>query len=64
MDGKDSLPDISLFDGAEAEAFVEQVRQSGFDYLRFEFADTAGLSRGKTVPIDHIAGYMRKGLNF
>lgn len=57
------LPRLQLFSKAEAEAFVARIKKSGFDYIRFEFADMAGLSRGKTVPIDHIAGYMRKGLN-
>jgi glutamine synthetase len=58
------LPELALFTKEDAEAFVSRVQQSGFDYLRFETPDMAGLSRGKTIPVAHIAGYMRKGLNF
>ena len=60
----DLLPEVRLFDRAASEAFVENVRAAGFDYVRFEFPDMAGLSRGKTIPVGHIASYMRSGLNF
>ncbi|WP_068118401.1 glutamine synthetase family protein [Tropicimonas marinistellae] len=63
QESAEALPELALFTREDADAFVEQVRASGFEFLRFEFADMAGLSRGKTIPIDHIAGYMRKGLN-
>ncbi len=63
-DMQDSLAGLKLYSKAEAEAFVAKVQKAGFDYVRFETADMAGLSRGKTIPIGHIAGYMRKGLNF
>ncbi len=54
---------LQLSSRDEAAAFVEQVKAAGFDFLRFEIADMAGMSRGKTIPIDHVAGYMRTGLN-
>lgn len=60
----DPLPELSLYSREEAERFVERLREAEFDYVRFETADMAGLSRGKTIPIAHVAGYMRKGLNF
>lgn len=60
---EDRPPGLALFDRPAAEAFVAKLRAAGFDYLRFEVADMAGLSRGKTIPIDHVAGYMRSGLN-
>jgi len=34
------------------------------DYLRFELPDLAGLSRSKTVPVDKVETYARRGLNF
>lgn len=57
------LPRVALFDRAAADAFVAKARAAGYAYLRFEVADMAGLSRGKTIPMDHVAGYMRSGLN-
>lgn len=57
------LPALKLFDEAEADAFVERLREGGFEYLRFEMPDMAGLSRGKTIPINHVKGYLCKGLN-
>lgn len=56
-------PRLALSTREEAAAFVEKVKAAGFDQLRFEMADMAGMSRGKTIPIDHVAGYMRTGLN-
>jgi len=57
------LPELSLYTREEADAFVAKLREGGFDFLRFETSDMAGMSRGKTIPINHVAGYMRKGLN-
>jgi len=59
----DSTPVLALSKPAEAEAFVKKVAAAGFEYVRFELADMAGMSRGKTIPINHIAGYMQSGLN-
>jgi len=48
---------------AEAREFVDKLVSQGVEFVRFETADMAGLSRGKTVPIAHVASYMRDGLN-
>lgn len=56
-------PKLKLADKAEADAFVEKVKAAGYDFVRFEFPDMAGLSRGKTIPVGHIAGYLKTGLN-
>lgn len=56
-------PALTLATKQEAEAFVERVKAAGYDFVRFEMPDMAGLSRGKTIPVAHIAGYMRSGLN-
>ncbi len=58
-----AAPTLALASADDAHAFVDTVRASGFDYVRFETPDMAGLSRGKTIPIDHIAGYLQSGLN-
>lgn len=57
-------PAIALHTKGDAKAFVSKAKSEGYDYIRFEFADMAGLSRGKTIPIGHVAGYMVTGLNF
>ncbi len=59
----DTLPVLSLSSKEEAAAFVAKVEAAGYRHLRFEIADMAGMSRGKTIPIGHIAGYMKTGLN-
>lgn len=59
----DHAPALALATREEADAFVAKVKAAGFDFVRFELPDMAGLSRGKTIPIDHIASYLRKGLN-
>jgi glutamine synthetase len=60
---EDILPVLKLSDRASSEAFAKKCADAGFDYIRFEFADMAGLSRGKTIPVSHVASYMRSGLN-
>ncbi|PZU20881.1 MAG: glutamine synthetase, partial [Shinella sp.] len=57
------VPKLELATREEADAFVEKVKAAGFEFLRFELPDMAGMSRGKTIPISHVAGYMRSGLN-
>ncbi len=57
------LPEVKLFDRADAEAFVKKLEADGYEFLRWEFPDMAGLSRGKTIPINHVADYMVDGLN-
>ncbi|MBK1614642.1 glutamine synthetase [Rubrivivax gelatinosus] len=59
----DHTPSLALSSRDEAEAFARKVAEAGYDFLRFEIADMAGMSRGKTVPVGHVAGYMRSGLN-
>jgi glutamine synthetase len=56
-------PALHLATREEAEAFVETVKAGGYELVRFEVADMAGMSRGKTIPVGHVASYMRKGLN-
>ncbi len=59
----DAIPPLRTATREEAEAFVALLREQGYDYLRFELADMAGMSRGKTIPVEHVAGYMVSGLN-
>lgn len=61
--GKNFDPVLALSTPEEAKAFVKKVADAGYDFVRFEIADMAGMSRGKTIPIQHIEGYMRSGLN-
>jgi glutamine synthetase len=46
-----------------AKEFAQSLRENSVDYVRFELPDLAGLSRGKTVPIDHVEAYTLNGLN-
>ena len=46
-----------------AQALVQALRENSIEFLRFELPDLAGLSRGKTVPIDHVESYVLNGLN-
>ena len=46
-----------------AKELAQTLRENSVDYVRFELPDLAGLSRGKTVPIDHVEAYTRDGLN-
>jgi glutamine synthetase len=45
-----------------AEMMV-QLKKLGVEYVRFELPDLHGISRSKTVPIDKVEGYARRGLN-
>lgn len=38
-------------------------RSTGIRYVRFELPDMHGISRSKTIPIDHAADYAESGLN-
>ena len=40
------------------------LKKHDIDYLRFELPDLHGTSRSKTVPIDSVESFARKGLNF
>ena len=46
-----------------AKEFAQNLRENSVEYVRFELPDLAGLSRGKTVPIDHVESYTLNGLN-
>jgi len=48
---------------ATAKEFATSLRENSVEFLRFELPDLAGLSRGKTVPIDHVESYVLNGLN-
>ena len=40
------------------------LKKNEIDYLRFELPDLHGTSRSKTVPVDKVEGFARRGLNF
>jgi glutamine synthetase len=46
-----------------AAALAQSLRENSVEFVRFELPDLAGLSRGKTVPIDHVEAYTLNGLN-
>src|SRR5437016_129152 len=48
---------------AVVEDVVARWREQGIRNVRFELPDMHGTSRSKLVPIDHVAGYARDGLN-
>lgn len=46
-----------------AKELADSLRENSVEYVRFELPDLAGMSRGKTVPIDHVESYTLHGLN-
>jgi glutamine synthetase len=48
---------------ATVEQVLDDWREQGIRYVRFELPDMHGTSRSKTVPIDHAGAYSRSGLN-
>ncbi len=46
------------------EGLMAALKKNEIEYLRFEMADMAGVSRSKTVPIDKVESFARRGLNF
>jgi glutamine synthetase len=46
-----------------AKELAQSLRENSVEFVRFELPDLAGLSRGKTVPIDHVEAYTLNGLN-
>jgi len=46
-----------------AKTLAQSLRENSVEFVRFELPDLAGLSRGKTVPIDHVESYTLNGLN-
>ena len=58
-----SAADCFAHTADSAKELAQSLRENSVDYVRFELPDLAGLSRGKTVPIDHVEAYARDGLN-
>jgi len=50
--------------GDAITGLMAALKKNAIEYLRFEMADMAGVSRSKTVPVDKAEGYARHGLNF
>lgn len=44
--------------------FIEYLTKQGIEYIRFELPDLHGTSRSKVVPVDKVASFASKGLNF
>jgi glutamine synthetase len=49
---------------ARAAELMGKLAEHGIEYLRFELPDMHGISRSKTVPLDKVEDYARRGLNF
>ncbi len=52
-----------MTDERDVDELLAALEAGGFEYLRFEMPDLHGTARAKTVPVDKVAGYARKGLN-
>jgi glutamine synthetase len=48
---------------SDAGKTLEEWRKAGIGWVRFELPDLHGVSRSKTVPIDHASSYAENGLN-
>ncbi len=48
---------------SEVGQILDQWREAGIRWVRFELPDLHGISRSKTVPIEHAAGFAERGLN-
>lgn len=48
---------------SDISTILGEWRSSGIRYVRFELPDMHGISRSKTIPIDHAADYADRGLN-
>jgi len=48
---------------SEIGAILERWRSEGIRFVRFELPDMHGISRSKTVPIEHADGFAERGLN-
>ncbi len=48
---------------SEVGSILDGWREHGVKWVRFELPDMHGISRSKTVPIEHAAGYADSGLN-
>jgi glutamine synthetase len=63
LDMNGSRVELRRHTAEEADAFEAACRAAGYRQIRFEVADMAGQSRGKTVPLAHVASYLKTGLN-
>jgi glutamine synthetase len=48
---------------SEVATILEQWREAGVKWVRFELPDMHGISRSKTIPIQHAGAYAETGLN-
>ena len=48
---------------SDISTILGEWRSSGIRYVRFELPDMHGISRSKTIPIDHAGEYAEHGLN-
>lgn len=48
---------------SEIQDIVDRWGEDGIRYVRFELPDMHGISRSKTVPIEHAGGFAERGLN-
>jgi glutamine synthetase len=45
-------------------ALQKQMAADGVEFVRFEQSDTHGISRSKTIPVNHVRDFAEGGLNF
>ena len=45
-------------------ALKKKMATDGVEFVRFEQSDTHGISRSKTIPINHVSDFAENGLNF
>jgi glutamine synthetase len=48
---------------SDVATILDQWRESGVRWVRFELPDMHGISRSKTIPIEHAGSYAETGLN-
>lgn len=48
---------------SDLKTILEGWQEDGIGFVRFELPDMHGISRSKTIPIAHAAGYAERGLN-
>jgi glutamine synthetase len=49
---------------APLAALEKRMAADGIDFVRFEQSDTHGISRSKTIPVNHVGDFAENGLNF
>jgi glutamine synthetase len=45
-------------------ALEKKIAADGVEFVRFEQSDTHGISRSKTIPVNHVRDFAERGLNF